>query len=339
VIRNGRISLIYLTFLLAFVMDALLQIPVLSMLYLTLVTRCGHLTQNEKEWIPTEPCDEKTELSIPRLKSFCLKMLENKFVENFSMIVISVYTVFILFDLTFSDILSVDVNLMAQIDSVFLTFFFVEILLKTFASSGMFLVDFFNSFDAAIVMLSEILNLMGVVAKGLGVLRLIRVVVITIRKITGNQSKLRHQAKNNNPVDSVIKMLQQLIELPEISNSIRKEAKFAMEVIESNKLYELNIDMSSEEKNMDMEAKAWLNITTEAANDTTTWFERDLDDFLKELHREAEEIDPNQIEEEEERLRQIVQLNSRTWTVLIKMLDQFDKWDFDIFAYVETLGD
>jgi hypothetical protein len=107
-------------------------------------------------------------------------------VENFSMIVISVYTVFILFDLTFSDILSVDVNLMAQIDSVFLTFFFVEILLKTFASSGMFLVDFFNSFDAAIVMLSEILNLMGVVAKGLGVLRLIRVVVITIRKITGN---------------------------------------------------------------------------------------------------------------------------------------------------------
>jgi hypothetical protein len=88
-------------------------------------------------------------------------------------------------------------------------------------------------------------------------------------------------------------MLQQLIELPEVSNSIRKEAKFAMEVIESNKLYELNIDMSSEEKNMDMEAKAWLNITTEAANDTTTWFERDLDDFLKELHREAEEIDPN----------------------------------------------
>jgi len=27
--------------------------------------------------------------------------------------------------------------------------------------------------------------------------------------------------------------------------------------------------MASEEKNMDVEAKAWLNITTEAANDTT----------------------------------------------------------------------
>jgi hypothetical protein len=31
--------------------------------------------------------------------------------------------------------------------------------------------------------------------------------------------------------------------------------------------------MSSEEKNMDVEAKAWLNITTDAANDTTQWFE------------------------------------------------------------------
>jgi len=195
---------------------------------------------------------------------------------------------------------------MAEIDSVFLSIFAVEIVLKTFASNGMYLADFFNAFDAAIVAVSEVLNLMGIIAKGLGVLRLIRVVVITIRKITGNQSKLRHASKNNNPVDSVIKILHQLQELPEISNTIRKEARFAIGIIESNKLYELNIDMSSEEKNLDMEAKAWLNITTEAANDTTMWFERDLDDFLKELHRESDEIDQNLLEEEEERIKQII---------------------------------
>jgi hypothetical protein len=66
-----------------------------------------------------------------------------------------------------------------------------------------------------------------------------------------------------------------------------------MDIIESNKLYELNLDTTNDEKNMDMEAKAWLNMTTEAANDTSAWFERDLDDFLKELHREAEELDAN----------------------------------------------
>jgi hypothetical protein len=102
------------------------------------------------------------------------------------MFMISIYAVFILFDLTFSDILNTDPTTMSQIDLSFLTFFFVEIILKVFASSGMFFADFFNCFDATIVVISEILSMMGIVAKGLGVLRLIRVVVITIRKITGN---------------------------------------------------------------------------------------------------------------------------------------------------------
>lgn len=51
-------------------------------------------------------------------------------------------------------------------------------------------------------------------------------------------------------------------------------------------LYDLNIEIDSDDKNLDMEAKSWLNMTTEVANDTCSWFERDLDDFLKELHRD-----------------------------------------------------
>lgn len=129
---------------------------------------------------------------IPKLKNFILKLLESRIVEGFSMMMISIYAVFILFDLTFSDILETDPVVMALIDSVFLSFFFAEIVLKAFASSGMYFFDFFNCFDAVIVVISEVLLLMNIIAKGLGVLRLIRVVVITIRKITGNTSKLRH---------------------------------------------------------------------------------------------------------------------------------------------------
>ena len=84
------------------------------------------------------------------------------------MFMISVYTVFILFDLVFSDMFPTNVVLMTQIVSAFLTFFFVEILLKAFASSGAYFMDFFSCFDAIIVMASEILNLLGIVAKGLG---------------------------------------------------------------------------------------------------------------------------------------------------------------------------
>lgn len=72
-----------------------------------------------------------------------------------------------------------------------------------------------------------------------------------------------------NPVESVITILQQITELKNIPQSVKKEAKWAIDIIESNKLYALNFDMSSEERNMDVEAKAWLNMTTEGANDTT----------------------------------------------------------------------
>lgn len=133
----------------------------------------------------------------------------------------------------------------------------------------MYLWDVFNTFDAVVVIISEVLNIMGIIARGLGVLRLVRVVVITIRRITGNTSKLRHASNNLNPIESVIKILHQIQNLKSISSSIKKEAKWATEIIESSKLYEINFNMSNEEKNMDADAKAWLNITTEAANDTT----------------------------------------------------------------------
>jgi len=97
---------------------------------------------------------------------------------------------------------------MAEIDNVFLNFFLVEIILKSFSSNLMYLKDSFNLFDAFVVILSEVLNIMEIIIKGISVLRLIRVVVIILRKITGNQSKLRHANKYNNPVASVVKILE-----------------------------------------------------------------------------------------------------------------------------------
>jgi len=57
---------------------------------------------------------------------------------------------------------------------------------------------------------------------------------------------------------------------------------------------------------MEMDAKYWLNVTTDVANDTTRWFERDLDDFLKEIHRDTDEVDHAKEDEEGERLKQIL---------------------------------
>jgi len=124
-----------------------------------------------------------------------LKFLESKPVESLALTVIFFYTIFVLFWLVhaeFNDGVSIDPHTMSSIDSGFLYFFITEILLKTFASNMMYLYDAFNMFDAVIVVLSLVLNELGFVIQGLGVLRLIRVVVIIMRKITGNTSKLRH---------------------------------------------------------------------------------------------------------------------------------------------------
>ena len=193
-------------------------------------------------------------------------MLESSYFENISLFLISIYSIFIVFWLTVADLISIDELILSRIDTVFLTLFIIEIFMKSFASNLNYLKDIFNLFDAIIVVISFSLNLLGIIAKGLGVLRLIRVVVITIRKITGNQSKLRHQSKNINPVESVISILQQICELNEISFSIKKEARWCIEIIETNKLYDLNFDLTSEEKNFDMEAKAWLNVSSKLSN-------------------------------------------------------------------------
>ena len=66
-----------------------------------IVRRFGFLKENEKEWVNKEVFEDKQETAIPRLKNFILKLLESRFVEGFSMFMISIYAVFILFDLTF----------------------------------------------------------------------------------------------------------------------------------------------------------------------------------------------------------------------------------------------
>lgn len=183
----------FLTLLLSIGFDQIKSVIFLFIIYVIIVRRFGHLAVNEQEYVSPEilaiPPQED---ALPRLQLYCLKLLNSNTFELISMALISVYTVYVLFQLTIADIFNIPESLLAQIDNVFLTLFFIEIILKTFASNMMFLWDVFNAFDASVVIISEVLNILGIVAKGLGVLRLLRVVVITIRKITGNQSKFRH---------------------------------------------------------------------------------------------------------------------------------------------------
>lgn len=228
VFTYSRPGMVFTTFVYCFLIDNAKSMFSLSMIYCVVVRRFMHLKVNENEYFdPNAEKIPKQENQIPKLKIFCLKFLESTPVETFSMIVITFYTFFILFWLTHAEFVDgdgVDDMVMASIDNWFLNFFLLEIVLKSFASNLMYLKDGFNLFDASVVILSEVLNLLGIIIKGISVLRLIRVVVIILRKITGNQSKLRHQNKNKNPIESVIKILEQIKDLDEMTQNVKKEA-------------------------------------------------------------------------------------------------------------------
>jgi hypothetical protein len=213
VIKFGRPGMVFTTFLFCTIIDNVKSVPLLMLAYCIVVRRFMHLEINEYDLVdPSVEKEHKRENQIPKLKLFCLKFLESTPVEAFSMTIISIYTFFILFWLTNAEFTSdgkgVDDQVMAEIDNVFLNFFLLEIILKSFSSNLMYLKDGFNMFDTLVVILSEVFNIVGIIVKGLAVLRLIRVVVIILRKITGNQSKLRHANKFNNPVASVVKILE-----------------------------------------------------------------------------------------------------------------------------------
>lgn len=134
--NDGRIALLFLTFLFAWAVDTVKSFGLLSLIYLIVVRRFGYLKENEKTFMPEDPLDhEKKENNLPRLKNFCLKMLEHRVIETISLVIISIYTIFILFWLTMLETINVDVNKMVAIDQVFLFIFAIEIMLKIFASN------------------------------------------------------------------------------------------------------------------------------------------------------------------------------------------------------------
>ncbi len=123
-------------------------------------------------------------------------------------------------------------------------------------------------------------------------------------------------------------------ELKDIPIAVKKECHWVSEIIvDSHKLYELCFDISSKDKSMSAEAKTWVALSTDAVNDITQWFERDLDDCLKEM----DEVDPSKVEEDEEKIKSIITIAPRKWTKLYKLISTFDSWEFDIFKYYEIL--
>jgi len=156
--------LFFPTFLVALVLDQTKSVVFLFALYFVVVRRFGFLKPNEKEYLVAEVLAvPKQENFLPKFKVFLLKVLESQAFETVSMLLISFYTVYILFWLTMASLFNIPDTTMSKGDLVFLTLFLTEITLKAFASNFMYFLDPFNLFDASIVIISETLELLGII--------------------------------------------------------------------------------------------------------------------------------------------------------------------------------
>ena len=146
----GRLGMMLSTFFFWIIMDQIKSFFTLGIVYIVVVRRFMYLSVNEDEYMdPVVAKLPKLERAIPKLKEICLKYLESPPTEIISMIIISVYALFVIFWLIHIEFVvaepgkekvsPIPESILISIDIVFLSFFMLEIVLKSFASNGIYM--------------------------------------------------------------------------------------------------------------------------------------------------------------------------------------------------------
>lgn len=329
---------LWITFAIAFAIDQGKSFIFHFFVWYFLLRRCGYLKVNEEEYINEKWATENKDRCFNSLRKTVGKMLENMYYRRFSISLLVTYAIFVLIVLSISSQIS-DTTIMDVMDQVFISLFLVEILMNFFVQSYKYFFDWFNIFDACIVIVSFVLYFVGQNTKGLAVLRLLRLVrlVIVLRKVTNTK---RSNSGYATALEETLAILKVLKSEKKLNFRQKKELGWAIDIIENNKLYDVSIDQKVEkgsgQVSQDAEAKKWIGLATKTANDPLQWFDRDLDDYLYERKRDNDLGEDKAAFEEE--LKQNVQLDTRTSFQLEKIFDDIAKWRFNAFQYFELCG-
>ena len=331
----------WLTFVIAFLIDQTKSFFFHIGVWYFLLRRCGYLKPNEAEYVELTWREQHIDRAWQYWRGEMTKLLETPTFQAISLAWLIIYAVFVLFVLSFSDLLNED-YILGLIDQTFLSIFLLEILMRIFAMSYMFFADPFNIFDTTIVVLSFSLFFVGVSAGGLAVLRLMRLLrlVVVFRKVNAS-GKRKPRGKFSTALEEALFILRDIRSIKKLTPKQKKELSWTINIIENNKLYEVNISQSQDKGSgataIDMDSRRWLQLATPASCDPLQWFDRDLDDYLYERQRDGE---PGEVKEDFDRqIRAIVDMPERTHSQLEKIFDDVGKWRFNAFQYSDICGD
>ncbi len=81
---------------------------------------------------------------------------------------------------------------------------------------------------------------------------------------------------------------------------MKREQRWAIGMIDNSTLYKFkrsgDLDVA---ETIDPEMKEWMILGSSQANNVVSWFDKDLDDILHEIHRESDEFNTNKLIEQD----------------------------------------
>ena len=150
-----------------------------------------------------------------------------------------------------------------------LTFFVVEICLKSFAYGIAFFSEFINLFDSIIVIISYVMLFAKLQFKILGLLRVLRLVKVIsgMKKVVDEkrerQEAIKQQKKQSQTMSSyverVLDFFERLMDNPDLQKDLKEDIQWAIDIISTNKLYAGNMQGFRLQEDR-AEVRAWTDL-------------------------------------------------------------------------------
>lgn len=213
-----------------------------------------------------------------RLRLLIGEFMRQLYVELFFVMIVLAYGIFVVVQITMGeDSLVTYKNAIDLTDVTVGSILLLEISLKVFAFGAQYLTNYWNLFDALVIIASFVLGLLAamgttsaLIVKLLRlrvILRVLRVLVVFERvKSRSKSMHFVHKGPITSPVEHVLRVLHELRFHPALRSSLREEIEFAIDVIKNNRLYEANGELIGAE--VDDDTQNWLRGEILKVNDT-----------------------------------------------------------------------
>ncbi|KAF4733796.1 hypothetical protein FOZ62_018332, partial [Perkinsus olseni] len=271
---TGRGLDVLVTVVLSLLMDQAKNFVVQPVIWWVLIRRCGTIFPGIQEY--NEEYLLQWDLQDSLVMSARMKVqlfFETKRVTLATNYLVGGYAILILSQLATQDYweaVTVIENIYKWTDFATVCIFMVEITFKTFAYWVQFWMDPWNFVDNIVVIASFIVAIMAAEMKGLGLLRLLKLlrIMVVIRKVSEGRKKLKDLKTKSavtvgSYVDKVLELIEELQTAKYLPPHLKDDLDWVKDVIVCNKLYEVSIDADTTEANSDGtgnsdEMTAWI---------------------------------------------------------------------------------